>query len=150
MTKKWISTVSYRPVKEMYEAPITMSYSNWGNYVGSGFNTSLGGAVIPGGTSLGGAVINGHPRQNFETASFPFPENSFEGTPGENHVGYQPPNLAFSDAQTRKQDKEQLRKFLQQKKDFEEEEGVESNINHEEDTEPTTEKEDKQKEETKD
>ena len=145
MTKKWISIVSYRPVKEMYEAPITMSYSNWANYVGSGYNTSLGGAVIPGGTSLGGAVINGHPRQNFETASFPFPENSFEGTPGENHVGYQPPNLAFSDAQTRKQDKEQLRKFLQQKKGFEEDEE-----DDEEETEPTTEKEVQQKEETTD
>lgn len=125
MSKQSIYT--FRSLKETYEAPITMSYSNWADYVGGGYNTSLGGAVIPGGTSLGGAIINGHPRQNFETASFPVSPDSLAGTPGEDHVGYQEPNQAFATNLTDEEDKERLAKFLEENKYYaeeEEEEGV--------------------------
>jgi len=120
MSKQSIYT--FRSLKETYEAPITIPYSNWVDYLVGGYNTSLGGAVIPGGTTLGGAVIIGHPRQNFETASFPVSPDSLAGTPGQDHVGYQEPSQAFATDLTDKEDKERLAKFLKEKKYYAEEE----------------------------
>ena len=71
-----VKFITFRSLKETYEAPITMNYDDWVHYVEEGDNTLYGGAVIPGGTSMDGAVINGSPRQNFETASFPHPDSS--------------------------------------------------------------------------
>jgi hypothetical protein len=58
-------------VFEKYTPRVTMPYSEWVNYVGSGKNVILGsGGVIPSGTvntpgGLSGAVYRGHVRQGY-------------------------------------------------------------------------------------
>lgn len=53
---------------EPYEAPVTIPYDEWAQYVANGENTLYGGAIVPGGTTEDGAVYTGHVRQNPFTA----------------------------------------------------------------------------------
>jgi len=55
---------------EFYEAPVTLSLPAWRRYVGNGYNTLYGGAIVPGGTEENGAVYSGHVRQNPFTAMY--------------------------------------------------------------------------------
>ena len=59
---------SYVHVEEPFEAPVTIPYNEWVQYVASGQNTLYGGAIVPGGTMDDGAVYTGHVRQNPFTA----------------------------------------------------------------------------------
>lgn len=61
--------------KESYQAPITMPYPEWADYVAEGKNTLYGDAIVPSGTTDDGAVVVGHVRQNPFTAGagYPYP-----------------------------------------------------------------------------
>ena len=59
---------AYPSMVEMFEAPVTLPYNQWVQYVATGQNTLYDGAIVPGGTEENGAVYTGHVRQNPFTA----------------------------------------------------------------------------------
>ena len=66
-----LNGIKDKHIVEKYTPKVTMPYSEWIDYVGSGKNVILGsGGVIPSGTvntagGMGGAVYRGHVRQGY-------------------------------------------------------------------------------------
>ena len=66
-----LNGIKHTPIVEKYTPRVTIPYSEWVNYIGSGKNVILGsGGVIPGGTvntgwGMGGSVYKGHVSQGY-------------------------------------------------------------------------------------